>query len=102
MKKISLNNILQQRDLMKREYCDYDLQYLEYKRTYFNQLYLEYLWMWPLYINFNDLFDKYQEKPVHNAELIEEVDTYNENYYKYNHRLQYLTSYTNLVYDILI
>jgi hypothetical protein len=84
MKKISLNNINQQQKLMKQDYKDFDLQYVEYKNKYFNRLYTERLWMRPIYLDFNKytfdtfpkiwtvtpekkidkVYEEYKEKPV--------------------------------------
>jgi hypothetical protein len=55
MKKISLKNIAQQRDLLKQEYKNFDLQHEEYTHNYFNRLYTERLWMRPIYIDFKTL-----------------------------------------------
>jgi hypothetical protein len=54
MGRISLKKVSQQRDLLKREYSDYDIQYIEFKHKYFNRLYLEHLWMEPIYIHLNE------------------------------------------------
>jgi hypothetical protein len=42
---------------LKREYRDYDTQYIEFKHKYFNRLYLEHLWMEPIYIDFTQYSD---------------------------------------------
>jgi hypothetical protein len=55
MKKISLNSIVQRRNLMKQEYEDFDLQHEEYTRMYFNRVYTEQLWMNSIYIDFDKL-----------------------------------------------
>jgi hypothetical protein len=84
MKKISLHSINQQKDLKKRDYKDFDLQYLEYIKKYYNRLYTERLWMRPIYLDFNKytfdtfpkiwtvtagkkidkVYEEYKEKPV--------------------------------------
>jgi hypothetical protein len=73
MEKTSLNNVLQQQDLMKREYNNYDTQYPEYKRKYFNRLYLEHLWMREVYIDFTK-FPIYNFPKIWTKEKGEKID----------------------------
>jgi hypothetical protein len=62
MKKISLNSIAKQRELLKRQYPNFELQHQEYTSMLFNRLDTEQLWMRPIYIDFaNYPMNKYPQ-----------------------------------------